>query len=93
MIQEERAANATKAGEGDTVGWCYGAPPKDIGDRFVLRLSKKMVSPLGKYGIGLLPRIPASIGNILKYWFLTDPTKYWNILEIWDPWLRNFIQT
>ena len=46
-----------------------------------------MVSPLGKYGIGRLPRIPASIGNILKYWwfafgnwFLTDPTKYWNIL-------------
>ena len=59
----------------------------------LLRLSKKMVSPLGKYGIGLLPRIPASIGNVLKYWFLTDPTKYWNILEIWDPWLRNFIQT
>jgi hypothetical protein len=58
-----------------------------------LRTYKKMVSPLGKYGIGLLPRIPASIGNILKYWFLTDPTKYWNLLEIWDPWLRNFIQT
>ena len=35
MIQEERAANATKAGEGDTVGWCYGAGPQDIGDRFV----------------------------------------------------------
>jgi hypothetical protein len=44
----------------------------------VVRLSKKMVPPLGKYGIGLLPRIPASIGNILKYWFLADPTKYWN---------------
>ena len=35
MIQEERAANATKAGEGDTVGWCYGAGPQDIGDRLV----------------------------------------------------------
>ena len=23
--------------------------------------------------------IPVSIGNILKYWFLTDPTKYWRI--------------
>ena len=46
-----------------------------------------------KYWIGVLTRIPVSIGNILKYWFLTDPTKYWNILEIWDPWLRNFIQT
>ena len=35
-----------------------------------------------KYCIGVLIRIPVSIGNILKYWFLTDPTKYWNILEI-----------
>ena len=31
-----------------------------------LRLVEKMVSLLGKYGIGLLPRIVASIGNILE---------------------------
>ena len=44
-----------------------------------------MVLLLSKYCIGLWTRFPVSIGNILEDWFLTDPTKYWNILETLVP--------
>jgi hypothetical protein len=56
----------------------------------LLRMCQNIVLDSTKYCIGVLTIIPVSIGNILKYWFLTDPTKYWHILEICDPWLRNF---
>ena len=46
-----------------------------------LRTDENIVLKSTKYCIGVLTRIPVSIGNILEYWFLTDPTKYWNILE------------
>ena len=50
-----------------------------------VRICKKIVLESTKYCIGVLTRIPVSIGNILEYWIVSDPTKYWNILEILIP--------
>ena len=47
--------------------------------RLLVRLSEKIVSLLGKYCIGLLPRIPASIGNILEDGQSPSPAS----IEIW----------
>ena len=44
-----------------------------------LRTSEKIVSALGKYGIGLLVGSPASIGNILKDGLSPIPAS----IEIW----------
>jgi hypothetical protein len=46
-----------------------------------VRPDEKIVLESTKYCIGVLTRNPVSIGNILEYWFVSEPTKYWNILE------------
>ena len=45
----------------------------------LLRLYKKIVLPLGKYGIGLLPGIPASMVNIWEDGLGRIPAS----IEIW----------
>ena len=44
-----------------------------------VRINRKIVLPLGKYGIGVLPGIPESIGNILEDGQSPSPAS----IEIW----------